>query len=56
VRIFFQFPQDLIMRQPIALSERFHGMRQVNANDDAAHIEDHGAWRFFNCAIQEWHG
>jgi hypothetical protein len=31
-------------------------MRQVNANDDAAHIEDHGAWRFFNCAIQEWHG
>ncbi len=44
----FQFPQDLNMGQSVALSERAHGTGQIDANDDAANIKDHGARRFFD--------
>ena len=47
-RIRFQFAQDLHMGQAVALAERAHGAGQIDANNDAADIKDHGARRFFD--------
>ena len=48
VRVRLEFSQDLHMGQSVALSERSHATGQIDANDDAANIKDHGARGFFN--------
>ena len=55
-RIRFQFSQDLHMGQAVALSERSHGTGQIDADDDAADVKDHGARRFFDGRTQKRHG
>ena len=56
VCVCFEFPDDLKMGQSIALSESSESTGQVDANDDAADIKDHGARRLFNGGTKKRHG